>query len=114
MEEIISIPGPVTTIALCRNADSQRGGKDHGSVASGDLALVPDEVMTLTSIARSRIEPASRVERARMLLAYRDNPTFFAVGQALGVHHHAAATQTCPSRRSGKLTTKQKQKQKQK
>ena len=41
----------------------------------------------LVSIARSRTEPASRVERARMLLAYREEPSFFAVGRALGVHH---------------------------
>jgi len=44
-------------------------------------------VTTLMAIARSRTEPASRVERARMLLAYRDEPSFFAVGRLLGVHH---------------------------
>jgi transposase len=33
------------------------------------------------------MEPASRVERARILLAYRENPSFFAVGQAMGMHH---------------------------
>jgi hypothetical protein len=38
-------------------------------------------------IACSRTEPASRVERTRILLAYRDEPCFFAVGQALGLHH---------------------------
>jgi len=53
------------------------------------LALVIDdeELSQLTMIARSRTEPASRVERARILLAYRDEPCFFAVGQALGLHH---------------------------
>jgi transposase len=61
-----------------------------------ELALVADEVMKLTSIARSRTEPASRVERARMLLAYRDNLSFFAVGQALGVHHQTV--QRCVER----------------
>lgn len=61
-----------------------------------ELALAPDEVAKLTSIARSRTEPASRVERARMLLAYRDNPSFFAVGQALGVHHQTV--QRCVER----------------
>jgi transposase len=50
------------------------------SVGGADLAR-------LTSIARSRSEPASRVERARMLLAYREDPSFFAVSRALGVHH---------------------------
>ena len=53
------------------------------------LALVIDdeELAQLTTIARSRTAPASRVERARILLAYRDEPCFFAVGQALGLHH---------------------------
>jgi len=41
----------------------------------------------LTSVSRSRTERASRVERARMLLAYRENPSFFAVAQQLGAHH---------------------------
>jgi hypothetical protein len=36
---------------------------------------------------QSRTEPASRVERARILLAYREDPPFFAVGRALGLHH---------------------------
>ena len=53
------------------------------------LALVIDDedLAQLTTIARSRTEPASRVERARILLAYRDEPCFFAVGKALGLHH---------------------------
>jgi len=41
----------------------------------------------LESISRSRTERAGRVERARMLLAYRRDRSFYAVGQALGVHH---------------------------
>ena len=61
-----------------------------------ELTLAPEEVAKLTSIARSRTEPASRVERARMLLAYRDDPSFFAVGQALGVHHQTV--QRCVER----------------
>ena len=36
---------------------------------------------------RSRTEPASRVQRAQMLLAYRENPSFYAIGQRVGVHH---------------------------
>ena len=53
------------------------------------LALVIDdeELAQLTTIARSRTTPASRVERARILLAYRDEPCFFAVSQALWLHH---------------------------
>jgi hypothetical protein len=50
----------------------------------------------LKSIAQSRTEPASRVERARILLAYRDDPSFFAVGRALGLHHQTV--QRCVER----------------
>jgi transposase len=39
------------------------------------------------AVSRSRTEPASRVQRAQMLLVYRENPSFFAVGQQVGVHH---------------------------
>jgi transposase len=52
-----------------------------------ELAMTAEEVGSLTIISRSRTEPARRVERAQMLLAYRENPSFFAVGQSLGVHH---------------------------
>src|SRR4029077_1151399 len=41
----------------------------------------------LVTISRYRTEPASRVQRAQMLLAYRENPSFFAIGQRVGVHH---------------------------
>ena len=34
-----------------------------------ELALSEEEVTRLTAVTRSRTEPASRVERARMLLA---------------------------------------------
>ena len=52
-----------------------------------DLRISDAEVVLLGSIARSRSEAACRVERARMLLRYRDDPSFYAVGRALGVHH---------------------------
>jgi hypothetical protein len=52
-----------------------------------ELAMTAEEVSSLTVISRSRTEPARRVEPAQMLLAYRENPSFFAVGQSLGVHH---------------------------
>ena len=51
------------------------------------LTIESDDLAKLMLIARSRSEPASRVERARMLLAYRESASFFAVGQTLGVHH---------------------------
>jgi transposase len=52
-----------------------------------EFTLEEEDMTKLVAIARSRTEPASRVERARMLLAYRDEPSFFAVGRLLGVHH---------------------------
>ena len=52
-----------------------------------ELAMNKGEVASLLTISRSRTESASRVERAQMLLAYRENPSFFAVGQRSGVHH---------------------------
>jgi transposase len=52
-----------------------------------ELSIEEMDLARLAAIARSRTEPASRVERARMLLAYRQDPSFFAVGRALGVHH---------------------------
>src|SRR5262245_64698901 len=52
-----------------------------------ELAMTDEEIATLTALSRSRTEPASRVSRAQMLLAYRENPSFCAVGGELGVHH---------------------------
>src|SRR5271163_2595450 len=52
-----------------------------------ELSLGDADTAKLRSIAQSRTEPASRVERARILLAYREDPSFFAVGRALGLHH---------------------------
>jgi transposase len=61
-----------------------------------ELAMGEEDVAALEAICRSRSEPASRVERARILLAYRKEPSFFAVGQAVGVHHQTA--QRCVER----------------
>src|SRR5215210_6657021 len=61
-----------------------------------EVTLGDEELSQLRAIARSRTEPASRVERARMLLAYREDPSFFAVGRALGVHHQTV--QRCVER----------------
>src|SRR5260370_37251782 len=52
-----------------------------------EVVMTDEDVARLTALSRSRTEPASRVQRAQMLLAYRENPSFFAVGQRLGVHH---------------------------
>jgi transposase len=61
-----------------------------------ELAMTDEEIGSLATIARSRTETASRVERAQMLLSYRENPSFFAVGQRLGVHHQTV--QRCVER----------------
>jgi transposase len=61
-----------------------------------ELAMTDEEIGKLTAISRSRTEPASRVDRARMLLAYRENPSFFLVGRKLGVHHQTV--QRCVER----------------
>ncbi len=41
----------------------------------------------LEGIARARSEKAGRVLRARLLLAYRETPSFYAVGRRIGVAH---------------------------
>jgi transposase len=61
-----------------------------------NLTISRKELSQLRSIARSRTEAAGRVGRARMLLAYREDPSFFAVGHALGVHHQTV--QRCVER----------------
>ena len=48
----------------------------------------PDDLAVLETLARSRTEPSSRVERARILLAYRSDPSSTAVGAQIGVTHH--------------------------
>jgi len=53
-----------------------------------ELAIGPDDLARLEAMARSRTEPASRVERARILLAYRSDPSSTAVGERIGVTHH--------------------------
>ena len=52
-----------------------------------EVAIAPDELSRLEMIARSRTEAGSRVERARILLAYRAEPSSTAVGAQLGVTH---------------------------
>ena len=64
-----------------------------------ELAMTEDEIERLSALSRSRTEPASRVSRAQMLLAYRENPSFCAVGQRVGVHHQTV--QRCVERALG-------------
>jgi transposase len=61
-----------------------------------ELAMTDEEIERLATISHSRTEAARRVERAQMLLAYGENPSFFAVGKRLGVHHQTV--QRCVER----------------
>src|SRR6266436_7121694 len=61
-----------------------------------ELAMTDEEIGRLTAISRSRTEAASRVERAQMLLAYCQKPSFFGVGQELRQHHQTV--QRCVER----------------
>src|SRR5260370_7190122 len=51
------------------------------------IALPSDaeQRQVLLEISRSRTEPASRVERARIILAYLEDPSAYAVGRRIGV-----------------------------
>src|SRR6516162_6220220 len=53
-----------------------------------ELEIRADELARLETVARSRTEAASRVSRARIMLAYRAEPSSTAVGARLGVTHH--------------------------
>ena len=61
-----------------------------------ELAMSEEDLAALRAIAVREAQPASRVERARMLLAYRDEPSFFKVGRAVGAHHQTV--QRCVER----------------
>src|SRR6201998_1123321 len=61
-----------------------------------EFTVNEQEIERLKALSRSRTEPASRVSRAQMLLAYRENPSFCAVGQRVGVHHQTV--QRCGER----------------
>ena len=52
-----------------------------------ELSITDKDLAELQSIARSRTEPASRVERARILLHYHADPSCYAVGREVGVTH---------------------------
>jgi hypothetical protein len=63
-----------------------------------ELPIGERELAELRSIARSRTEPSSRVERAGILLHYRDDPSCYAVGRTVGVTH--PTVQRCLARAS--------------
>ena len=67
----------------------------RGRVRSGGSMVAPRRVIALPTdagqrqrlleISRSRTEPTSRVERARIILAYLDDPSAYAVARTIGV-----------------------------
>jgi transposase len=65
-----------------------------------EISIGEEALAQLETIARSRTEPACRVERARILLAYRADPSAYAVGEAIGVTHQTV--QRC-MRRAARL-----------
>ena len=74
----------------------ERGAASWQDGPAVELAMTGEEIETLTALSRSRTEAARHVERAHMLLAYRQQRSFFAVGQRLGVHHQTV--QRCVER----------------
>ena len=73
-----------------------RSGMMAGWRRAVELTITDEELERLKVLSRSRTEPASRVSRAQMLLAYRGNPSFCAVGKRVGVHHQTV--QRCVER----------------
>ena len=61
-----------------------------------EISITKQDLAALQTIARSRTEPVSRVERARILLGYHDVPSSYAVGAAVGVTHQTV--QRCVAR----------------
>jgi hypothetical protein len=49
------------------------------------VSINADQRRALVEISRSRTEPANRVERACIVLAYLDNPSAYAVSRRIGV-----------------------------
>src|ERR1700760_4121074 len=83
----------------CFAVGETRSGIMAGWRRAVELAMTGEEIERLTALSRSRTEPGGRVRRAQMLLAYRENPSFCAVGQGVGVHHQTV--QRCVERALG-------------
>ena len=73
-----------------------------------ELSLGDADTAKLRSIAQSRTEPASRLERARILLAYREDPSFFLAQGTVckildqeEVKPHKQGLRVCPETLSG-------------
>src|SRR5215813_1137442 len=69
--------------------------REGEGIGLGDPVVAPRRVIALPTdakqrqrlleISRSRTEPTGRVERARIILAYLDDPSAYAVARAIGV-----------------------------
>jgi len=55
------------------------------------LPTVAGQRQRLLEISRSRTEPTSRVERARIILAYLAEPSAYEVARTIGVTHQTVA-----------------------
>jgi hypothetical protein len=58
---------------------------EYQYVEFGFSILDAEQRQRLLAISRSRTEPTSRVERARIILAYLQDPSAYAVARAIGV-----------------------------
>src|SRR5262245_46575156 len=97
MKPIICAGFTRSVVSCTLASDSWRGWKVMPAWRRAiELSIGAEDLARLVWIARSRTEPASRVERAQILLAYRKDPSFLAVGRALGVHHQTV--QRCVER----------------
>src|SRR5512132_157823 len=67
-----------------------RASREEAMVAARriiTLSIDPDQRRALVDISRSRTEATSRVERARMIIAYLDTPSAYVVARQIGVSH---------------------------
>ena len=80
----------------CFAIGQTRSGIMAGWRRAVELTMTDEEIERLTVLSRSRTEPAIQVSRAQILLAYRGNPSFCAVGKRIGVHHQTV--QRCVER----------------
>src|SRR3984885_11636290 len=61
-----------------------------------ELSLGDLDTARLRKISQARTKAANQVEQARIFLSYQEDPSFFAVGQTLGLHHQTV--QRCVER----------------
>src|SRR6516164_3826242 len=71
-----------------RSAGDWIGGS-NGSTAPSDCAATDAEQrQRLLEISRARTEPTNRVDRARIILVYLQNPSAYAVARTIRVTQH--------------------------